>query len=118
MMMRHVTMALFMAAGLALAGASATNAAPLGASSGTSGVGEAITKVEWGRCSYLRYRCEHKSELGEWGEGNCRRYHSECGRRPSYCERLRDACRYKYERGEEGQGNCRRYHAECGGGSY
>ena len=66
------------------------------------------------RCAYLRYKCTHKEQLDEVGEGNCRRYRSECGG-ISYCERLRRACIYKEERGEVGQGNCRRYRYECGG---
>jgi uncharacterized low-complexity protein len=67
-----------------------------------------------GYCARLRRACEYKHERGEVGEGNCRRYRSECLGRSSYCERLRRACVYKGERGEVGEGNCRRYRAECG----
>jgi hypothetical protein len=28
----------------------------------------------------LRDRCKYKYELGESGDGNCRRYHEECRR--------------------------------------
>ena len=73
------------------------------------------TQVQWGHCERLRWRCEHKNELGQEGMGNCQRYREECGGRDRYCEHLRRACEYKNERGEEGQGNCRRYRAECGG---
>jgi hypothetical protein len=74
-----------------------------------------VLKIGYGdRCAYLRYKCTHKDQLGEVGEGNCRRYRYECGG-VSYCERLRRACVYKEERGEVGQGNCRRYRYECGG---
>ena len=68
-----------------------------------------------GHCERLRWRCQHKEELGQEGMGNCQRYREECGGRASYCERLRRACEHKYERGEEGQGSCRRYREECGG---
>jgi hypothetical protein len=30
-------------------------------------------------CEELRRACEHKEELGEQGEGNCRRYRETCG---------------------------------------
>jgi len=32
-----------------------------------------------GDCRHLRWRCEHKEELGEVGHGNCERYRRECG---------------------------------------
>jgi len=34
-----------------------------------------------GYCERLRRACVYKNERGEVGEGNCRRYRSECGRR-------------------------------------
>ena len=34
-----------------------------------------------GYCERLRRACVYKHERGEVGEGNCRRYRSECGRR-------------------------------------
>lgn len=68
-----------------------------------------------GYCARLRRACEFRSERGEVGEGNCRRYRTECLGRSNYCERLRRACVYKAERGEAGEGNCRRYRAQCGG---
>jgi hypothetical protein len=74
-----------------------------------------ILKVK-SQCETLRRACENKRELGEVGEGNCRRYREECGdRSASYCAHLRRACLYKEERGEVGQGNCRRYREECRG---
>lgn len=69
-------------------------------------------------CDELRRACEYKDRLGEWGQGNCRRYQEQCGRGPSYCERLRRACLYKEEYGQVGQGNCERYREECRGGRY
>ena len=74
-----------------------------------------VLKVQ-GRCETLRRACLNKRELGETGEGNCRRYREECGGRgASNCARLRQACLYKGERGEVGEGNCRRYREECRG---
>jgi hypothetical protein len=64
------------------------------------------------RCETLRRACENRDVLGERGEGNCRRYREECGRRPS-CADLRRACIYRDERGERGEGNCRRYREQC-----
>jgi hypothetical protein len=116
-MFKLILGALF-AASFALMGISAASAAPVGPSltEKAAQVGTLVQKTASGDyCSYLRYKCNHKSALGEWGEGNCRRYHQECGQ-VSYCERLRRACVYKEERGQEGQGNCRRYRYECGGG--
>jgi hypothetical protein len=34
---------------------------------------------EGGDCRELRAACMHKEELGEQGQGNCRRYREECG---------------------------------------
>jgi hypothetical protein len=34
-----------------------------------------------GQCRELRAACMHKEELGEVGQGNCRRYREVCGRR-------------------------------------
>jgi hypothetical protein len=82
---------------------------------GGAAFGSGVLQVQYGFCERLRWKCEHKYELGQEGEGNCRRYREECGGRDRYCERLRRACEHKYERGEEGQGNCRRYREECGG---
>jgi hypothetical protein len=69
------------------------------------------------RCESLRRDCEAKGQLGERGEGNCRRYREQCGfqRSASYCARLRRECRDKGERGERGEGNCRRFREECKG---
>jgi hypothetical protein len=69
-----------------------------------------------GRCQELRRACEHKAELGEEGEGNCRRYRETCQQgqsRRQLCHELRYACLHKEELGEEGQGNCQRYRETC-----
>lgn len=116
--MRKFILGLVIAASCTLTGASIVSAAPVG-----PGLTDSSIKVDTlvqktassDYCAYLRYKCNNKGQLGEVGEGNCRRYHREC-QQISRCERLRRACVYKEERGEVGQGNCRRYHYECGGG--
>jgi hypothetical protein len=115
-MMRKVIFSMLIALGLAFVGASGTTAAPLGSGGVTSA--DALTKVGYGYCSYLRYRCENKGELGEWGQGNCRRYKTECGGGVSRCEKLRRACREQREYGDYGGGACRRYRYECRDGGY
>ena len=108
---------LLLAAIFALFSAGMTSGAPLSTyskESVQSGAG-IILKVQ-SRCETLRRACANKRELGEVGEGNCRRYREECsGRSASYCARLRQACLYKGELGEVGEGNCRRYREECRG---
>ncbi|PZR82825.1 MAG: hypothetical protein DLM68_15455 [Hyphomicrobiales bacterium] len=69
-----------------------------------------------GRCEELRRACEHKEQLGEQGEGNCRRYRETCQQRQSrrqVCGELRSACLHKEELGEQGEGNCRKYRESC-----
>jgi hypothetical protein len=109
---------LMMAVGVAMilfsaAGASAAPVAP--AQLADKAAAESVLKVQYSYCERLRIRCQYKYELGEQGEGNCRRYREECGGRGNYCERLRYRCRHKYELGLEGEGACRRFRAECGG---
>jgi hypothetical protein len=115
--MRKVGLSILVSVVIGLAGIFAASASPVSGNdvghvtARTSG----LERIQYrGYCDYLRRACEYKRELGEVGQGNCRKYREECGRRPSYCERLRRACEYKYERGEVGQGNCRRYREECG----
>ena len=66
-----------------------------------------------GNCEELRLACQHKGELGERGEGNCRRYREECGGGHVNCDELRRACLHKGELGERGEGNCRKYRETC-----
>lgn len=115
--MRTFVLGLLIAASCTLAGVSIASAAPVapGLADSAAKAQTLIQKTASGDyCAYLRYKCNNKGQLGEYGEGNCRRYRAECGR-ISYCERLRRACVYKEERGEVGEGNCRRYRYECGG---
>jgi hypothetical protein len=66
-------------------------------------------------CRELKRACDMKQQLGEQGEGNCRRYRENCERRMGNCERLRMACMFKSELGERGEGNCRQYRENCRG---
>ncbi len=59
-----------------------------------------------GQCEELRAACESKRQLGEQGEGNCRRYRQ-------MCQELRAACMNKSQLGEQGEGNCRKYRETC-----
>jgi hypothetical protein len=117
--MRRKLNAVIMAGGLGLASVSSVAAAPVDAGVREAGrVARGVEHVQYwggGYCERLRRACVYKEQRGEVGEGNCRRYHSECGGRVSYCERLRRACIYREQRGEVGEGNCRRYRSECGG---
>jgi hypothetical protein len=68
-------------------------------------------------CRELRRACEMRDQLGERGQGNCRRYREAC-EQPSQrdtCAELRLACLHKDQLGEQGQGNCRRYRQMCRG---
>ena len=68
------------------------------------------------QCEELRLACENKGQLGERGEGNCRRYRQACAPRQSrqdLCQELRAACLNKDRLGEQGEGNCRRYRETC-----
>jgi hypothetical protein len=114
--MRKVVLGMLMGVGVGLAGLSAASAGPVagGDTGNVAARGAGLQQVQYGGyCARLRRACENKEERGESGQGNCRRYREECGRR-QHCERLRRACEHKDERGESGQGNCRRYREECG----
>ena len=116
--MRKFILGLLIAASCVFAGVSVASAAPVGVglTGSTAKVETLVQKTASSdRCSYLRYKCNNKEQLGEEGDGNCRRYRRECGQ-ISYCERLRRACVHKEDRGEVGEGNCRRYRSECGRG--
>jgi hypothetical protein len=119
--MRQSLYGVLLACCLSFLGISAASAAQAGGGiPSLAGVQTLLEQVQYGGyCSRLRYRCENKDELGEEGEGNCRRYRQECGgQRRSYCENLRYRCENKDELGESGEGNCRRYRQECGGRRY
>lgn len=63
-------------------------------------------------CSELRRACEMRDQLGERGQGNCRRYREACEQQPD-CAALRQACMFRDELGERGRGNCRAYREQC-----
>lgn len=116
--MRNGVLCFLAIVGIAVAGLQSPSAAPMmgrNAQSTGASMGLVVEVSDSRYCQSLRTACVYKEELGETGEGNCRRYRSECGGGNSYCERLRRACVYKDERGEVGEGNCRRYRSECGG---
>jgi hypothetical protein len=104
---------------LAIAAAAALFCLPFSASSQTVEFGPGGVRIGGGRseqCEELRRACEHKEELGEQGEGNCRRYRETCQQRQSrreMCRELRNACLHKEELGEQGEGNCRKYRETC-----
>jgi len=64
-------------------------------------------------CRELRLACQMRDELGERGQGNCRRYREQCQQQQPSCSVLRAHCMFKDELGEQGQGNCRRYREQC-----
>ena len=115
--MRNAIKAVAAGAAMIMMAIGASYAAPVSNTHLSGAFDSGVLQVQYGgHCERLRWRCEHKNELGREGEGLCQRYREECGGRASYCERLRRACEHKEARGEEGQGNCRRYREECGGG--
>ena len=59
-------------------------AAPVSGSTLSSGAAfeTGVLQVQYGgHCERLRWKCEHKYELGREGEGLCQRYREECGGR-------------------------------------
>ena len=61
-------------------------------------------------CSELIAACQMKRQLGEVGEGNCKKARA-C--QAQVCGELRQACIHKQQLGERGEGNCRRYRDTC-----
>ena len=82
--MRSIIHGMVLVAGIGLAGVPAVSASPI-----TGGVRDAAAfegvvehaQYESRYCRRLRRACEFKDERGQTGEGNCRRYRQECGRR-------------------------------------
>ena len=70
------------------------------------------TLAEAQSCRELRRACEMRDQLGERGQGNCRRYREACEQQPD-CAALRQACMFRDELGERGKGNCRTYREQC-----
>src|SRR5689334_15136175 len=100
--MRTMVGAIILGAAFALMAVPDSMAAPLSSGGVSSAVERSAQPIQYwrgGYCARLRRACEFKSERGEVGQGNCRRYREECGGRFSRCEQLRRACQNKYERG-------------------
>jgi hypothetical protein len=60
-----------------------------------------------GYCESLRRACIYKDQLGETGEGNCRKYRRECGGAGNY------GAPQRYERRQGGQDRCTYWHHRC-----
>jgi hypothetical protein len=83
-----------------------------------------VQHVQGGYCETLRRACLYRRELGEQGQGNCRRYQQECSGRgygaPQYggdprgggrCHYWRNRCANAYGWGSKGWHDCMRYGA-------
>ena len=79
--MRSIVLGTMVATGMSVFALSAASAAPL-ARDGIAGQG-VIEQAQYESryCRRLRRACEFKDQRGQTGEGNCRRYRQECGRR-------------------------------------
>ena len=85
--MHRMVLGIPMAGGIALLlGLPAVSAAPVTGSVRDATVQPGVVELvqESRYCRRLRRACEFKDERGEVGEGNCRRYRRECGRRDRY----------------------------------
>lgn len=79
--MRNVVLGILMASALVFVGISTASAGPV---TGNLSKPDSPTSLQQqvqygGYCESLRRACLYKRELGEGGEGNCRRYRRECG---------------------------------------
>ena len=79
--MRSIVLGTMIATGMGIFALSAASAAPL-TREGIVAQG-VIDQAQYDSryCRRLRRACENKDVRGEVGEGNCRRYRRECGRR-------------------------------------
>jgi hypothetical protein len=79
--MRSIVLGTMIATGMSFFALSSAPAAPLTREGiAAQGVIEQA-QYESRYCRRLRRACENKDVRGETGEGNCRRYRRECGRR-------------------------------------
>ena len=79
--MRSIVLGTMIATGMSVFALSGASAAPVTREGITAqGVVEQA-QYESRYCRRLRRACENKDIRGEVGEGNCRRYRRECGRR-------------------------------------
>ena len=77
--MRQIITGVFMAMAVIFAGAASVSAAPVNTGSSQMSVASSSVLQNVSYCSELRRSCQMKRELGEQGQGNCRRYQAECG---------------------------------------
>jgi hypothetical protein len=79
--MRSIVLGTMIATGMSIFALSGASAAPLTREGiAAQGVIEQA-QYESRYCRRLRRACQNKDVRGEVGEGNCRRYRRECGRR-------------------------------------
>lgn len=93
-------------AGIALLAVSPANAAPGSQRPDTDRAAiQHNVQYRGGYCESLRRACLYKRELGEVGQGNCRRYQLECGGQ--------DYGPPRYDRGYRGAGRCEYWRNRC-----
>jgi len=79
--MRSILLGTMMATGTSILALSSALAAPVSRDGiAAQGVVEQV-QYDSRYCRRLRRACENKDIRGETGQGNCRRYRRECGRR-------------------------------------
>jgi hypothetical protein len=79
--MRSIVLGMMITTGMSVLALPVVSAAPL---TRDVVVGQGVieqAQYESRYCRHLRRACENKDIRGEVGEGNCRRYRRECGRR-------------------------------------
>jgi hypothetical protein len=113
--MKKIIGGMVAAAAMVILSAGGASAASFGVSQapGVTGAESMVVHVESRYCRELNLACRKKEELGERGQGNCRKYREECGH--DRCQRLRHDCLNKERTGREGEGLCRQYRHECRG---
>jgi hypothetical protein len=79
--MGRITMALAIVLGVGISGLAVTTSPDGSTSLSANFASNAHAQWDDRRCRRLRRACEFKRELDQVGEGNCRRYRRECGRR-------------------------------------
>lgn len=109
--MRSVALGTLMAIGIAVLNIGPSSAAPISIGK----VGDANAFVGFhqhaqygGYCETLRRACLYKEQLGEVGDGNCRRYRRECGGGGGF----RESPRYDRQYGGGG-GRCTYWQNRC-----
>jgi hypothetical protein len=81
MPMRRILQGVVFTIGFIFLGLAAASAAPIG-NGVNAGLGVqqgGIEKIQYSYCNRLRWRFQHKEELGLEGQGACRTYRTQCG---------------------------------------